>query len=83
MRLTCCRAVPVLYWRPELFTAFKFLAFFAIPLFFIDVANEYRDEEYLFENASDVSRIGIAVVLLIALTLFSGNNISAFIYFQF
>ena len=76
-------AVPVLDWRPELLTAFEFLAFFTIQLFFVDLVNEYRDEEYLFEGASDVSRIGIAVVLLVALTLFSGNNINAFIYFQF
>ncbi len=76
-------ALPVPYWSPELATAFSFLAFFAIPLFLVDVVNEYRNEEYLFENVSDLPRLGVAVALLCALTLFSGNNINAFIYFQF
>jgi D-alanyl-lipoteichoic acid acyltransferase DltB (MBOAT superfamily) len=71
------------YWRPELLTAFEFLALFTVPLFLIDLVNEYRGEEYLLECASEPSRIVVAAVLVVALAAFSGNNLNAFIYFQF
>lgn len=70
-------------WRPEFLVAIKFLSFFAIPLFLADLALEYRDEEYLFERSSAWTRIAIALCLLATLVLFSGNDVSAFIYFQF
>jgi D-alanyl-lipoteichoic acid acyltransferase DltB (MBOAT superfamily) len=70
-------------WRPELLTAFKFLAMFSLPLFLIDLVNEYRGEEYLLECASEPKRIVVAAILALALAAFSGNNLNAFIYFQF
>jgi D-alanyl-lipoteichoic acid acyltransferase DltB (MBOAT superfamily) len=73
----------VFFWRPEYTTAFGFLAFFAIPLFVIDLINEHRWEEYLFERASARSRIAIAAIAMVAIACFSGNTINAFIYFQF
>ena len=36
-------------WRPEYFTAFKFLGVFALPLFIVDLVLEARQEEYVFE----------------------------------
>jgi len=73
----------VLSWRPEFLTALKFLAFFTVPMFVVDLINEYRGEEYIFERAPERLRIAIAGLLLLALTCFSGNEINAFIYFQF
>ena len=70
-------------WRPEFVTAFKFLGFYASALLVVDLLNEYRQEEYLLENASETRRLVVAVVLLVLLTCFSGNQINAFIYFQF
>jgi alginate O-acetyltransferase complex protein AlgI len=71
------------YWSPELATAFKLVALYSLPLFLVDLFNEYRGEEYLFEKAPHLSRVGLAVVLFAVLALFSGNKINAFIYFQF
>ena len=70
-------------WRPEYGTAFKFLAFFVIPLFCIDLANEYRGEEYLLETISHMRRIAVAAAVFLGLACFSGNQLNAFIYFQF
>ena len=70
-------------WRPEFVTAFAFLAFFAIPLFLIDLVNEYRGEEYLFENYHEGLRLAYACLGFVALAIYSGNNLNAFIYFQF
>lgn len=75
--------LPILYWRPEFAVAFKFLALFILPLFFVDLVNEYRGEEYLFEKAAERVRMIVALGALIAITFFSGNVINAFIYFQF
>ncbi len=73
----------VLSWRPEYLTAFQFLTFFAVFLFVIDLVNEYRAEEYLFERIPNRPRIAVATLVLLALTFFSGNETNAFIYFQF
>ncbi len=71
------------YWRPEYFTALKYLAFFAVPLFIVDLISEYRGEEYLFERISQWNQVALGGALLVLLTLFSGNQINAFLYFQF
>ena len=70
-------------WRPEYWTALRFLAFFVVPLFCIDLANEYRWEEYLIERAPEKLRIAVATLAFLGLACFSGNNINVFIYFQF
>ena len=70
-------------WRPEYWTALRFLAFFVLPLFCIDLANEYRLEEYLIERTPEELRIAVATLAFLGLACFSGNNINVFIYFQF
>jgi D-alanyl-lipoteichoic acid acyltransferase DltB (MBOAT superfamily) len=73
----------VFSWRPEYLTALQFLAFFAIILFLVDLVNEYRDEEYVSERVPEMLRVAVASLVLLALTCFAGNEINAFIYFQF
>jgi alginate O-acetyltransferase complex protein AlgI len=80
---TMLAGVPVWNWRPEYLTAFAFLAFYTIPLFVIDLVNEYRGEEYLFENYHESLRLAYAFAGFVALAIYSGNNLNAFIYFQF
>jgi D-alanyl-lipoteichoic acid acyltransferase DltB (MBOAT superfamily) len=75
--------IGVWHWRPEFVTAFTFLAFYTVPLFLIDLVNEYRREEYLFENFHEVFRLAFATGAFAALAVYSGNNLNAFIYFQF
>ena len=70
-------------WRPEYGIALKFLAFFVVPLFCIDLANEYRGEEYLLERIPHKRRTAVAAVVFLCLACFSGNQLNAFIYFQF
>src|SRR5205085_12510128 len=55
--------LPSLSWRPEYLIAFKFLAFFALPLFCVDLINEYRQEEYLFERIPERRRIAVAALV--------------------
>jgi len=73
----------VFAWRPEFGTAFRFLAMFSIPLFLMDLVNEFLGEEYLFERIHETIRIGVAVAFFLLVTFFSGNDLNAFIYFQF
>lgn len=70
-------------WRPEYGTAFRFLAFFVVPLFCMDLANELRWEEYLFERIPEKRRILVASLVFLGVACFSGNNLNAFMYFQF
>jgi alginate O-acetyltransferase complex protein AlgI len=72
-----------LAWRPEFFTAFTLLAFFTIPLFLVDLFLEHRGEEYPLAAALEPYRVAVAFGFLAAVTLLSGNQINAFIYFQF
>lgn len=72
-----------LYWRPEYFTALKFLAMFSVPLFLMDLLIENRDEEYPLERRPEWQRLIVAGLLMIAVTYFAGNELNAFIYFQF
>ena len=75
--------ITTLAWRPEFFTAFTMLAVFTIPLFLIDLFLEYRNEEYPLAVSFEPFRIAVAFGFLAAVTLLSGNQINAFIYFQF
>lgn len=75
--------VSVLDWSSEYGVAFQMLALFALPLFFIDLVNESRGEEYLFEMVPEGRRIAMACACLLAIAFFSGNKLNAFIYFQF
>ncbi len=70
-------------WIPEYATASIFLVMFTLPLFIIDLINERRGEEYLFERAHPYGRAVIGVTFLLATLLFAGSKSNAFIYFQF
>jgi D-alanyl-lipoteichoic acid acyltransferase DltB (MBOAT superfamily) len=70
-------------WRPEFLIALKAIAFFSLPLFLVDLVNEYRQEEYPLETLAVQPRLAVAILLLLAVTLASGNSVNAFMYFQF
>jgi D-alanyl-lipoteichoic acid acyltransferase DltB (MBOAT superfamily) len=70
-------------WRPEFVTAYKFLALFSVPLLFLDVLLEYRNEEFLFEKTAAPIQWVYASALILIVALFSANEANAFIYFQF
>ena len=70
-------------WRPEYWTALKFVATFALPLFCLDLILEARDEEYAFERTPEFYRVAVAGSLAMIVTFFAANQVSAFIYFQF
>ena len=70
-------------WRSEYASAFAMLALFAVPLFVVDLLLEKSNQEYLFANASYAFRMVLAIASLFVLTLFSGNNFNAFVYFRF
>jgi D-alanyl-lipoteichoic acid acyltransferase DltB (MBOAT superfamily) len=70
-------------WRAEYLIAFGFLALFSFPLFMLDVLLERSAEEYLWQRRPFAIRTAFAIVLLLMITFFSGNDINAFIYFRF
>jgi len=70
-------------WTPEYWIALRFLALFSLPLFLVDVFNESRGEEYLFETALETRRIAIGIVMMVLVTILSANQLNAFIYFRF
>jgi alginate O-acetyltransferase complex protein AlgI len=70
-------------WRSEYASAFFMLCLFSVPLFVVDLLLEGSNQEYLFANASYAFRTGFATLSLIALALFSGSNLNAFVYFRF
>lgn len=72
-----------LEWIPEYATAFTFLAMFTLPLFAIDLINEFRQEEYLLERSHPYVRAAVAFSFLIASLYLAGSKANAFIYFQF
>ena len=72
-----------LSWVPEYATAIKFLILFTVPMFLVDLALEQRDEEYLFEKTSSMTRVAVGMASLMLLVAFSANDASTFIYFQF
>ena len=70
-------------WRPEYASAFFMLCLYSVPLFLIDLHLEVTDQEYPFAHASYAFRTALAVSAFVALALFSGSNLNAFVYFQF
>jgi alginate O-acetyltransferase complex protein AlgI len=70
-------------WRIEYASAFFMLCLFSIPLFVVDLLMEASNQEYPFATASYSVRTALAAFTLIILALFSGNNLNAFVYFQF
>ena len=70
-------------WIPEYATAIVFLIMFTFPMFVIDLINERRGEEYLFERAHPYSRVVIGCSFIMVTLFFAGSKSNAFIYFQF
>ncbi|MCX6595511.1 MAG: MBOAT family protein [Acidobacteria bacterium] len=70
-------------WRPEYLMGFKFLALFTVPLMLLDLVLEMRDEEYALETMPVPFRLAAAMSLVMIVTFFAGNQVNAFIYFQF
>src|SRR5687768_5668106 len=70
-------------WIPEYGTAFAFLAAFTMPMFLLDLVNEYRGEEYFFQRLSATTRAAVAMSLVLVAVMFAGSSTNAFIYFQF
>ncbi len=73
----------VLAWRPEYGLALRFLAVFILPLLLIDLLNERRAEEYVFEQTAPSWRVATGLAMMAAVTLLSANQLNAFIYFRF
>jgi hypothetical protein len=59
------------------------LFLYSVPLFLIDLHLEATDQEYPFAKASYAFRSAMAASAFVALALFSGSNLNAFVYFQF
>jgi D-alanyl-lipoteichoic acid acyltransferase DltB (MBOAT superfamily) len=70
-------------WQSRYLSAFVLLSIFSIPLFFVDLLLESRNQEYPFAELPYAVRTGLAVVALVMLAFFSGSKFSTFIYFQF
>lgn len=70
-------------WRPEYVSAIFMLCLYSAPLFLIDLHLEATNQEYPFANASYAFRTALGASALVALALFSGSNLNAFVYFQF
>lgn len=70
-------------WRPEFTAASRFLAIFILPMLALDLAIEHSGTEYLFEGASLGRQVAFGLSLATIVLLFSGNQLNAFIYFQF
>jgi D-alanyl-lipoteichoic acid acyltransferase DltB (MBOAT superfamily) len=70
-------------WQPEFATAFLFLAAFSMPLMILDLLLEHRVEEYFSQKMATARQVAFAATLVVAVALFSANDVNAFIYFQF
>jgi D-alanyl-lipoteichoic acid acyltransferase DltB (MBOAT superfamily) len=73
----------VLTWAPEYTVALRFLAMFTLPLFLVDLINESRGEEYVFETAVETRRVAVGVAMMALVAVFAANQLNAFIYFRF
>jgi alginate O-acetyltransferase complex protein AlgI len=70
-------------WRSEYLGAFTMLAMFSLPLFLVDLMMEQSGDEYLGARTPYAVRTALAAAALVLLTLLTGNDSNAFIYFQF
>ncbi len=70
-------------WQAICGPAFLFLGVYALLMSGVDLVNEIREEEYLLQRSSVRARVSLGLVALAAMALFSGNEASAFVYFQF
>ena len=72
-----------LAWRKEYISAFVMLLIFALPLFVVDLLLDETGQEYPFALSPYAVRTGLAGAALVALSLLSGTDPNAFIYFRF
>ena len=77
------KAMGSLHWDPHYLIVFEFLAAFSLPVFLLDIGLEYSGQEYVFQQRSPVFRMAWATAMIVFLALFTANQASAFIYFQF
>lgn len=70
-------------WHGDITTAGVLVACFAMPLFLLDLILERTGDEFPGHSSSTVIKIGTALVLAVAVLVFSANQASTFIYFQF
>ena len=77
------KAMGNLHWDPHYLAVFEFLAAFSLPLFLLDIGLEYSGQEYVFQQRSPIFRVAWAMATIVLLALFTANQASAFIYFQF
>jgi D-alanyl-lipoteichoic acid acyltransferase DltB (MBOAT superfamily) len=70
-------------WVPEYAIAFRFLALFSVMLFLVDLVNEWRSEEYVFETLVPARRVAVGVAFMALITVLAANQLNAFIYFRF
>jgi D-alanyl-lipoteichoic acid acyltransferase DltB (MBOAT superfamily) len=73
----------ILAWRPEYGIALRFLALVVTPLVLMDLRNERCGEEYVFESTPYGWRVATGLAAMAVITLFSANQLNAFIYFRF
>jgi D-alanyl-lipoteichoic acid acyltransferase DltB (MBOAT superfamily) len=73
----------IVTWSPEYTIALRYLALFTIPLFVMDLINEWRGEEYVFETTLETRRVAVGVALMAIVAVFAANQLNAFIYFRF
>ena len=81
--VTILRGLGSFVWVPEYGIALRFLALFSAPLFIVDLFNEFRGEEYLFERTPEMRRVAVGIAMMAAVTLLAANQLNAFIYFRF
>jgi len=70
-------------WRPELPSAFFFLAMFSLPLFLLDLYLESTGDEYYLASATVRPRVAFGLACAVVIALLGANQANAFIYFQF
>ncbi len=70
-------------WSEEYAIALRFLVLFAVPMFVMDLVNEARGEEYVFERTFEFRRAAVGVALMGVVAVFAANQLNAFIYFRF
>lgn len=70
-------------WSPEYAVALRFLVIFSVPLFLMDLVNEARGEEFLFERTFEMRRAAVGVALMALVAVLAANQLNAFIYFRF
>jgi alginate O-acetyltransferase complex protein AlgI len=70
-------------WRPELPSAFLFLAMFSVPLMLLDLSLESSGDEYYLASGTTQSRVVFGLACAAVIAFLGANQANAFIYFQF